>query len=258
MAAPPPVRRLLVGLGNPGSRFTETRHNVGFMVLDRFRAGYLNATTTTSDPGPHDSTRYAEINPSLISESEPMGYDLIDLTSERRRKKTEEEGLPYPLVDATLLKPGSFINRSGHETSDLLRSENFKLRKNPNSLNRMDEMLVVYDDLSTPFGQLRMKPKGGHGGHNGIRDIIKRLGHDRFPRLRLGIGGGDGNTIDYVLQRFNGKEQKQLPHVLDFACAVLRVYLHRGFQAASRVANDPEYDVVTFQKLRKGSRVVQK
>ena len=251
------VRRLLVGLGNPGSQFAETRHNVGFMVLDRLRLGYLSAASNRQPPilGSHDSHRYALVDP---SSSSSMGLDLIDMNSQRRRDRTEEEGLPYPLVDATLLKPGSFMNRSGHETADLLRSDKFKLRKNPNSMNKMDEMLVIYDDLSTPFGQLRMKPKGGHGGHNGIRDIIKRLGHDRFPRLRVGIGVGDGrgggeggHTIDYVLSRFTGAEQKRLPQVLDYTCSVLRVYLHRGFQAAASLANDGNVDKFLMMHAQK-------
>lgn len=245
------VRRLLVGLGNPGSRFAATRHNVGFMVLDRLQIGYLKAATAhvkdKITTGPHDSIVYPPFTP--VGQS--LGLDLIDMTSERRRKRTEEEGMPFPLVDTTLLQPRGFMNRSGHETTELIRLENFKLRKNAHSMNQMDEMLVIYDDLSTPFGQLRMKPKGGHGGHNGIRDIIKRLGHDRFPRLRVGIGGGDGSTVDYVLQRFNGAEQKQLPQVLDFTCSILRVYLHRGFQAAARLANDPTYDVKAFLAMRK-------
>jgi PTH1 family peptidyl-tRNA hydrolase len=246
------VRRLLVGLGNPGKKFSDTRHNVGFMVLDRLQIGYLKAATNKNSiikNGPHDSLQYPTID--LSSQQSSLGLDLIDMTSERRRKKTEEEGFPFPLVDTTLLQPGSFMNRSGHETADVLRLNKFKLRKNAHSMNQMDEMLVIYDDISTPYGQLRMKPKGGHGGHNGIRDIIKRLGHDRFPRLKVGIGTGEGSSTMHVLEKFNGTEQKILPQILDFTCSILRVYLHRGFQAAARLANDPQYDVNAFLATRK-------
>ena len=169
------VRRLLVGLGNPGAQFSKTRHNIGFMALDRLQLGYIKASASnfqTPTTGPHDSTLYDIQDPSQTK----LGLDLIDMTSKRRLERTQEEGYPYPLVSTTLLKPMSFMNRSGHEVADLIRREKFKLRTNPNSMNNMDEMLVIYDDLSTPYGSLRMKPKGGHGGHNGIRDIIKRLG----------------------------------------------------------------------------------
>ena len=128
------------------------------------------------------------------------------------------------------------------------------------SENKMDEMLVVYDDLAVPFGRMTMKPKGGHGGHNGIRDIIKRVGHDKFPRLRIGIGGqggrGDGG-IDHVLSRFDVQEQKKLPALLDFTCAVLRVYLHRGFPAAARVANSPNADLEWFADMRRKAIAAQ-
>ena len=169
------VRRLLVGLGNPGAQFSKTRHNIGFMALDRLQLGYIKASASnfqTPTTGPHDSTLYDIQDPSQTK----LGLDVLDMTSKRRLERTQEEGYPYPLVNTTLLKPMSFMNRSGHEVADLIRREKFKLRTNPNSMNNMDEMLVIYDDLSTPYGSLRMKPKGGHGGHNGIRDIIKRLG----------------------------------------------------------------------------------
>ena len=256
MSTPPAnaVRRLLVGLGNPGKAFADTRHNVGFMVLNRLRIGYLKAAISKGavvQTGPHDSLLYPTLDP---MSNASLGLDLIDMNSDRRRQRTVKEGLPYPLVDTTLLQPSTFMNRSGHETADVIRLENFKLRKNAHSMNNMDEMLVIYDDLNTPYGQLRMKPKGGHGGHNGIRDIIKRLGHDRFPRLRVGIGGGDGLSIEHVLQNFNGTEQKQLPQVLDFSCSILRVYLHRGFQAAAALANDKTYDVNAFLEMRKNHK----
>jgi peptidyl-tRNA hydrolase, PTH1 family len=255
------VRRLLVGLGNPGAAYAKTRHNVGFMVLDRFQQGYVARAQQQQKPPRRGSPTSPTSAVRLDAATHSLGMDLVDLTSERRRLKTQRDGLPFPRVEASLLKPMTFMNRSGHETAEFLRAREFKLRRNPASENKMDEMLVIYDDLAVPFGKMTLKPKGGHGGHNGIRDIIKRVGHDKFPRLRVGIGGqvGGGGVggIDHVLSRFDAQEQKKLPLLLDFACAVLRVYLHRGFPAAARVVNDPGADLEWFAEMRRKAIAAQ-
>ena len=215
-------------------------------MLDRFRQGYFEKARHPGADG--DSS----VSGTLDSNAASVGIDLVDLGSERRRKKTMEEGLPYPLVETSLLKPTSFMNRSGHDTAEFLRDHKFRLRRNPDSDNKMDEMLVIYDDLDIPFGKITMKPKGNHGGNNGMRDIIKRIGHNRFPRLRIGIGSPDKRSaVEHVLSRFDAHEQSQLPMLLDFSCAVLRVYLHRGFPAASRLTNAPNADLNWFAEMRK-------
>ena len=74
---------------------------------------------------------------------------------------------------------------------------------------------------------------------------------DKFPRLRIGIGSDEGSGAGHVLSNFNGSEQKNLNKILDYTCSIVRVYLHRGFQAAARLANDPEWNVKYWEELRR-------
>jgi PTH1 family peptidyl-tRNA hydrolase len=172
-----------------------------------------------------------------------LGLDLIDRISERRRNKTIEEGVPYPLVDVSVLLPDTLMNLSGTAARKFVDKNKFRLKKNPDALNRGDELVVVVDDIALPLGTCRWKSRGSHGGQNGIRDIIKRLGTERFARLRVGVGPADGGPISgdvakYVLGDFNAIEQDQLKGVLQTASEYLRVYLHRGVAAASQIANN--------------------
>ena len=77
---------------------------------------------------------------------------------------------------------------------------------------------------------------------------------DKFPRLRIGIGSDEGGGAGHVLSNFNGSEQKNLNKILDYTCSIVRVYLHRGFQAAARLANDPEWNVKYWEELRRKNR----
>ena len=240
-----PVRRLLVGLGNNGAQFKSTRHNVGFRVIDYFEHMYLlqEHSKVTGKNLLLGEAGWISKHPSLRAAEFASSPDLLDRNSKRRKERTAQEGYAFPSVDLTMLKPRGFMNGSGHEVARVIRSEKWRLRRNPNSYNLMDEMLVVYDDLDTPFGSFRFKPKGGAGGHNGLRDIIRRLGHDRFPRLRIGIGrDNDTNSpiirsSKFVLSPFDGEEKKRFNRVLFLSAEILRVYLFRGFAAAAAVAN---------------------
>ena len=101
------------------------------------------------------------------------------------------------------------------------------------------------DEVNVPFGQIRMRPSGGHGGHNGLRDITSRLGTNKYVRLRIGVGQADsGVALDkHVLGKFSSNEMKLLPSVLDFASDVLSVYIHRGYNAAGTLANSWDLDI---------------
>ncbi|MFZ5898954.1 MAG: aminoacyl-tRNA hydrolase, partial [Bacillota bacterium] len=105
-----------------------------------------------------------------------------------------------------LAKPQTFMNLSGRAAAALL--DRFGLFTS--------EMLVVCDDMDLPFGRLRLKAKGGSGGHRGMQSIIESLGTDQFPRLRVGIGRGE-DVVDYVLGRFSEEEQAVLAEVIDAA-----------------------------------------
>ena len=130
-----------------------------------------------------------------------------------------------------LLKPQTFMNLSGNAVSAAVRWYRVPL----------EQLLVVYDDLDLPFGQLRIRPSGSSGGHNGIASIIERLGTDRFPRLRIGIGRSEhASTIGYVLSRFNAAEEKQLEECMARAMDAALAWHHDGIEVAMNRFNRRE------------------
>ncbi len=162
---PEPVSplRLVVGLGNPGPQYAQTRHNAGFWLTDELARQH--GVQFRPDGKAHgESCRIAL-----------AGQELW------------------------LLKPLTFMNRSGLAVAALARFH----RISP------PEILVVHDDLDLPPGTVRLKRSGGHGGHNGLRDLIAHLGGPDFLRLRLGIGhpGDRREVLDYVLRRAPREEQ---------------------------------------------------
>lgn len=160
----PSNARLIVGLGNPGPEYADTRHNVGFVVVDR------------------------------VAEKTRLDFETAKFNAVFGRGSWR--GRPLAIA-----KPTSFMNRSGRPVASLMRH----LGITPG------EVLVVYDDIHLPAGDVRLRAKGGSGGHNGLEDIIRYLGTSAFPRLRIGIGNefGRGGQSDYVLSPFD-PEQKAL------------------------------------------------
>ncbi|CAN7098817.1 unnamed protein product [Brassica rapa subsp. narinosa] len=111
-------------------------------------------------------------------------------------------------IPIMLAKPQTFMNASGESVGQIVSFYKIPLK----------QVLVIYDDLDLPFGKLRLLPKGGHGGHNGMRSIIDRLKGSRdFPRLRIGIGRPPGkmDTANYVLRQFNKQEQEEVVGAVD-------------------------------------------
>lgn len=165
------MKYLIAGLGNPGSEYLLTRHNIGFMVLDRLAAS--------------KELFFA-----------PDRYGDIATLSHRGRK-------------LILLKPSTYMNLSGKAVRYWLQQEKIPV----------ENLLVITDDIALPFGKLRLRTKGSHGGHNGLRNIEELLQTSQYARLRMGIGNDfpKGQQADYVLSPFTEEEQKQLPAVLDKA-----------------------------------------
>ena len=132
-----------------------------------------------------------------------------------------------------LAKPQTYMNLSGRAVGPLVRYYRLPL----------DHLLVVYDDLDLPFGTVRLRPQGGHGGHKGMKSIIEALGGRRdFPRLRIGIGRPPGrmDAADYVLRPFSPAEREQWPWVVDRAVEGIRLWVEQGLDAAmNRVNADP-------------------
>ena len=98
-------------------------------------------------------------------------------------------------------------------------------------------VLVVVDDMDLPFGNLRMRPFGGHGGHNGLRSIIATIG-DRFPRIRVGVGRPEVESIDHVLGPFSTQERAVLPQIIGAAADGVERWLNEGLEAAMQFVNN--------------------
>eukprot|EP00939_MAST-03C_sp_MAST-3C-sp1_P002984 g2984.t1 len=235
-------KRLIVGLGNPGKEYKNTRHNIGFEVLERFQEAYVPRMVENVDDARAWSS---ELNAGRTARAivsfnafRSTSLDLVDLRSDRRRKLTEDEGVPYPSTELGLLLPDTFMNRSGSAVLQAIQREKLKLKRNMQSLNQMDELIVVTDDVNIPFGECRMKPRGGHGGHNGLRDISSRIATDRYIRMRVGVGDNKSVALGaHVLGKFQPHEKEQMPDLTDFVCELLRVHVHRGFDAAANISN---------------------
>ncbi|WIB33681.1 aminoacyl-tRNA hydrolase [Curtobacterium sp. MCSS17_005] len=130
-----------------------------------------------------------------------------------------------------LAKPGSFMNTSGGPVSSVLGFY---------SATPAD-LVVVHDELDLPFDTVRLKGSGGHGGHNGLRDIIKATGTNEFMRVRVGIGRPPGrqDPADYVLRDFSAAEKKTLPILLADAADAVEAIAEVGLLAAQQRVHAP-------------------
>jgi PTH1 family peptidyl-tRNA hydrolase len=158
--------KLVVGLGNPGQQYRETRHNAGFWFLDELAARQ---------------------GAGWVSDAQFIGQLAT---------------LRFGGVKLLLLKPQTFMNRSGQSVGNLLRYHKFD----------PENILVVHDELDLPVGVVKLKKNGGHAGHNGLRDIIAHLGSNDFYRLRIGINrplrGQD--VVNYVLSAPSREERETI------------------------------------------------
>ena len=118
-----------------------------------------------------------------------------------------------------LLKPQTFMNLSGRSVAEALRF--YKLP--------LESLIVIHDELDIPFGQVKIKEGGGHGGHNGLRSLLAELGSGDFVRVRVGIGRpSKGDPVKYVLGNFGKDEAPLLPRLLDGVCDLLALLLREG------------------------------
>jgi len=183
--------KLIAGLGNPGVRYARSRHNVGFMVVEKFAHAHALAFARK---------RFnAEIAEGNVGETRVM-----------------------------LAKPQTFMNLSGDAIGKLFAF--YKIAPS--------DLLVVYDDLDLPLGKMRMRPKGGAGGHHGMESIIARIGTSEFPRLRVGIGRPNPNTdIDHVLGDFEGDERALMDETFARATDAIQAWLREGLTKAMNKFN---------------------
>lgn len=160
-----------------------------------------------------------------------VGFMVVDEVARRFaitswKKKDSAEQAYDPARRIVFVKPTSFMNLSG--TPVRLISSWYRVPP--------EHVLVVVDDMDLPFGKLRMRPFGGHGGHNGLRSIIATIG-EGFPRLRVGVGRPKFDTVDHVLSPFDAAERRRLPGILEAAAGTVELWLSGDLDRAMQSAN---------------------
>lgn len=163
--------RLVVGVGNPGRDYEGTRHNVGFLVVQRLAERLSVSLDTEKMPG-------------------------LGKTFGRLGRVRDMQGD----VRGLLLEPWTFVNLSGGAVAAAMRRYDIQVA----------DLLVVTDDHQLPLGKLRIRGTGSSGGHNGLRSIESSLGTRDYARLRVGIGEPRGDSARYVLSRFSKAEREEV------------------------------------------------
>lgn len=179
---------LVVGLGNPGARYESTRHNMGFLALDR------------------------------LAEREKLRFNKLRFKAWTAEWKPGEDKV-------LVMKPQTYMNLSGESVGAAARF--YKIPA--------DHILVVSDDIALPVGKLRLRAAGSAGGHNGLKNIIRHLGSDRFPRIKVGVGmpqNAEYDVADWVTGMPMGEEQKILLDALDRAAQAIPAVITLGMDKA--------------------------
>ncbi|MFY7989331.1 MAG: aminoacyl-tRNA hydrolase [Fluviicola sp.] len=178
------MKYLFVGLGNPGVKYENTRHNIGFKVMDAL--------------------------------AKELGGTFV------LQKVAEKTEVKYKGRTLILIKPTTYMNLSGKAVNYYMQQE--KILK--------ENLVVVTDDISLPFGKLRMKGKGSDGGHNGLKDIQTVLNTTEYCRLRFGVGSDfhKGQQSDYVLGNWTEEESKLLEERIAVSTEFLKSFSSIGLQ----------------------------
>ena len=186
--------KLIVGLGNPGPKYRDTLHNVGFMTMDIMAARH----GVSFETAPADA---------LMARVRGVAGGLL------------------------LAKPLTFMNRSGAAVGDLLRF--FKIP--------VEDLLVVVDEVALPAGQLRARPSGSAGGHNGLKSINGVLGTEQYARLRIGVGRGDPrrDLADHVLSAIPPDLRPVVDEAVVKAADAVECFARDGIEKTMQVFNAP-------------------
>ncbi len=201
------IKGIICGLGNPGPRYLSTRHNIGFMALDRL--------IQTVDGWPEEIISKKKETPDYIS-------------WQWTTRCCPETWL--------LLKPMTFMNRSGAALSKIFS-------RSPVEAGRV---LIIHDEVDLPLGKIRIKAGGGLAGHNGLRSIASHLGTKEFARLRIGVGRPETGTdlAGYVLNKFLPREFEVREETLDRAVQAIVTFRDQGLDSARQkiaaISNQPD------------------
>lgn len=176
--------KCIIGLGNPGKKYENTRHNIGFMVMDAL----------------------AKRHQWDFNQSKFNGVYALEHFNQEK---------------VVLLKPQTYMNLSGESVRPLIDFYQIDV----------EDILVIYDDLDLPLGKIRLRQKGGHGGHNGIRSLIEHLGTKDFKRIRIGVGRPTSSipVVKYVLNPFAKEEQEDVEISIQQSADACEAWLERSF-----------------------------
>ncbi|MEZ4754557.1 MAG: aminoacyl-tRNA hydrolase [Bdellovibrionota bacterium] len=191
---------LIAGLGNPGAKYEDTRHNFGFLVLDELFSR-SNSVTGTSSFGAWKEQKGAQ-----VCKVQLCGKSLI------------------------LVKPYTFMNLSGEPLRAIM--DFYKVSK--------ERLLIVHDEVDLPFEVVRLKSGGGDGGHNGLKSVFNQCGGRDFLRLRMGVGRPENpnfDTSDWVLSSFSQEEKSLLPEIIGFSVDAIEQLLEEGLTATQKRVN---------------------
>ncbi|GAB4186572.1 MAG: aminoacyl-tRNA hydrolase [Simkaniaceae bacterium] len=171
---------LIAGLGNPGKKYQYTRHNLGFLILEKMAEEFQ-----------------------IVLQKKPLGRIGSGLMEGKK---------------IYLLMPSTYMNLSG--TAVRFYSDYYKIP--------YANIIVAVDDVEIPFGSMRLRLKGGSGGHNGLKSIKQHLGTEEYPRLRIGIRTKDIKEADlanFVLENFTDPERQKLPKIIDEAVSIIKTFI---------------------------------
>jgi PTH1 family peptidyl-tRNA hydrolase len=200
--------RLVVGLGNPGSPYVGTRHNVGWEILEALacKMGWI------AKPADFDQ----------VAKKKFDGL-VLDGTVSLHSGSTEK---------VVLLKPTTFMNLSGRAVA--AAAGFFQIPP--------QDLIVLLDDIALPAGKLRLRAGGSSGGHNGLKDIERALGTDQYPRQRLGVDAPPPNIpgVDYVLGKFTSEQRRLVDPAVQRAASAVLVWMEKGINAAMNEFNAEE------------------
>ena len=190
---------IIAGLGNPDRQYQNTRHNVGFDVID------------------------------VIADK----YDIA--MGERKHKAIIGKGY-IAGQKVVLVKPQTYMNLSGESIRDVI--DFYKV-------DEKSDLIVISDDVSLDVGRIRIRKKGSAGGHNGLKNIMKHLGHDEFIRMRMGVGEKPSgyDLADYVLGHFTQKEREVMDAGIQNAAAAIEIMITQGPEAAMNLYNKKVQEV---------------
>ncbi len=184
--------KIIVGLGNPGCEYSETKHNVGFMVVDELARRW-------------------------------------NVCNWRKRSNAEVAECRFAGESVLLVKPQTYMNLSGTAVGELARW--YKTAE--------EDIVVIFDDMDIPAGKLRLRMKGGSGGHRGIESLLQHLNKDSFLRLRMGIGRPPQGwqVVDYVLSRFSAEEKPLLESAIIRSAEAVECIITQGMNKAMNLFN---------------------